>query len=280
MRLCGPSMSLSVVPEVGLIGAGRIGTALALLAGDRGAPVPLWQRLSAPAQRGSEPFVLGDLPAGTPLLVCSRNDQLADILAALPPERRADAVLVQNGMLRSFLADQGLSGLTRALLFFAVNQRGERPVPGGTNPLCGPHAQRVAAWLCSLGLQASAVPAPEFAAVEVEKLLWNSVFGLLCEALAQPASQVAGHHPQAVATLVHELLPVALLAAPEATGLLGQAEQEQALIQRLCAYSEALGGYQASVKEWPWRNGWFVTAAKARGIPLPAHDQWLRQVGK
>jgi hypothetical protein len=131
-----------------------------------------------------------------------------------------------------------------------------------------------------VGLQANAVPAPEFAAIEVEKLLWNSVFGLLCEALQQPASQVAKAHEADVAALVHELLPVALTAATEAIALLGQAEQEQALTRRLCAYSAALGGYQASVKEWPWRNGWFVTAAQARNLLLPLHDQWLRQIGR
>jgi hypothetical protein len=273
-------MSQLDVPEVGLIGAGRIGTALALLANDHGAPIPLWQRLTQPALRGTEACGLQELAAGTPLLLCSRNDQLADILAALPPERRADAVLVQNGMLRSFLAEQGLSGLTRGLLFFAVNQRGERPVPGGVNPLCGPHAVRVARWLCSLGLQAKAVSAPEFAAIEVEKLLWNSVFGLLCQVYQQPVSQVALAHEAEVVALVHELLPVALTAAPEAIGLLGQAEQEQALTHRLCAYSAELGGYQASVKEWPWRNGWFVTAAQARDLSTPIHDQWLRQIGR
>lgn len=210
-------------------------------------------------------------------MVCTRNDALADVLRSIPAERHADMVLVQNGMLRDFVRDHALPPLTRGLLFFAVASRGGPAEPGGVSPFCGRHAALIAAWLQAIGLPAAAVDAGSFAALEVEKLLWNCIFGLLSQALQLPVGQVVAAQRDAVTALVHELLPVALRAAPEAVPALASHTGEQALIERLCGYSLAISDYRGAVKEWPWRNGWFATAAGPGALPVHAH--WLAQAG-
>jgi len=72
-------------------------------------------------------------------------------------------------------------------------------------------------------------------------------------------------------------LPVALRAAPEAAPTLGSSAGAQLLLERLCGYSLAIADYRGAVKEWPWRNGWFVTAAGPGALPVHAH--WLAQAG-
>ena len=94
-----------------VIGAGRIGTAFSAAAG------------CALITRERGWFVL-DEPAGDPIAVCVRNDDLGAVLAAVPKHRWPDLVFVQNGMIDPWLEDHGLEGNTRGLLFFAVATRG------------------------------------------------------------------------------------------------------------------------------------------------------------
>lgn len=251
-------------PQALVIGAGRIGTALAEQSRQRGLQVPLltrhdgWQALQA--------------VAGTPIVVCVRNDDLSAVVARVPPHRRGDLVFVQNGMLRPWLAAHGFDNPTRGLLFFAVAQRGDAPAPGASSPLCGPHAPAVAQWLRALDLPAEAVTPAAFAAVEVEKLLWNCAFGLLCQAHACTVGQVVQQHRAELAALCAELLA---LAAP----VCGAELELGALVERLCSYSLAIGDYRGAVKELPWRNGWFVAQARQLGVACPLHTALLQQAG-
>ena len=52
------------------------------------------------------------------------------------------------------------------------------------------------------------------------------------------------------------------------------------LLERLSAYSRSIADYRGAVKEWPWRNGWFVVEARARGIATPTHDRLLAAIGR
>lgn len=255
----------SASPQVVVIGGGRIGTALVQQSQARGVAVALvtrdagWQAL--------------DAAAGTPIALCVRNDDLDAVLARLPPHRRGDLAFLQNGMLRPWLAAQGFDNPTRGLLFFAVGRRGDPPAPGGTSPFVGPHAAALARWLGDLGLAAEAVDAPAFAAIEVEKLLWNCAFGLMCQAHGCSVGAVVRDHGAQLRALCAELLQ---LAAPACGVDLAFAP----LFERLCAYSLAIADYRGAVKEWPWRNGWFVAEAAARQRDCPEHARLLQRIGR
>jgi ketopantoate reductase len=253
------------IPHALVIGGGRIGTALVQQSQLRGLHVPLltrldgWQALKA--------------PAGPPIAVCVRNDDLDAVVQRVPAHRRADLVFLQNGMLRPWLGRQGLDNATRGLLFFAVGQRGDAPLPGGTSPLTGPQAQAMAQWLAQLGLPAMAVAPGEFADVEVEKLLWNCAFGLMCQVYGCSVGQVVLLHRGQLSDLCAELLA---LAGPAC----GAELELQPLVERLCQYSLAIGDYRGAVKEWPWRNGWFVQQALAKGADCPVHTGLLQRIGR
>lgn len=248
-----------------VIGGGRIGTALAESSLARGLRVPLvtrsagWQAL--------------DEPAGVPVAVCVRNDDLSSVIARVPQQRRADLVFLQNGMMRPWLEQQGLSDASRGLLFFAVAQRGSPPVAGGSSPMVGRHAPAMAVWLQTLQLPAATVTQTGFAAVEVEKILWNCLFGLLCQVHGCAVGTVVEQHRQQVADLAAELLPLAGQAC-------GADLELDPLVERLCAYSLAIGDYRGAVKEWTWRNGWFVQEAARRGVACPLHWQLTEGLGR
>jgi hypothetical protein len=167
-----------------IIGAGRVGGALAARARANGTPCTLVDRA-----RGWE--TLQD-PAGDPIVLAVRNDDLDAVVGRVPQHRRADLVLVQNGMLRDWLAAHGLQAATRGLLFFAVPRRGAPIELGPANPFWGPHAARMARWFELLGLPAKVLDASDFATAELEKLLWNSCFGtaalVSCANTSKPTS--------------------------------------------------------------------------------------------
>ncbi len=250
--------------SLAIIGAGRVGSALAQRSEAAGTPAHLltrdsgWDRL--------------DPTAGSPILVATRNDDLDAVVSRVPAARHRDLVFVQNGMLRPWLEARGLAGATRGLLFFAVPRRGDPVEPGGTSPFHGPHAAEVAQWLGKLGLEASALSASGFAALELEKLIWNAAFGLLCERFSADVGTVVTEHRQALEELTAEMLRVG---GPS----LGVELALAPLVDRLAAYSLTIPRYRGAVKEWRWRNGWFVDQARAREISTPRHDEWLAATG-
>lgn len=246
-----------------VIGGGRIGTALVQQSQAHGLNVPLVRR--------EDGWQALDEPPGPPIAVCVRNDDLSAVLQRVPAHRRADLVFLQNGMLRPWLSDHGLEKASRGLLFFAVAQRGGPAIPGGVSPMAGARAQAMASWFRQIDLPAAAVSPEEFAAVEVEKLLWNSAFGLLCEVYRCDVGTVVHQHRQQLWDLAAEMLQLAGPACGADLAL-------EPLVERLCAYSLAIADYRGAVKEWPWRNGWFVQEAARRGLRSPVHEELTKRL--
>jgi hypothetical protein len=224
-----------------IVGGGRVGGALAargvgeLIDRERG-----WARLAG--------------PGGEPVMVATRPDDLAAVVARVPARRRVDLVFVQNGAIRDHLDALGVGGATRGLLFFAVAARGQDLVPGGSSPFTGPHAAAVVAAFGRAGVPAEAVADGAFRDLELEKLLWNSIFGALGDELGLPVGAIAAEHRAAVAARVADL-------APGARRALGATVDDATLIAKLCAYSASIPAWRAAAREDRWRMGWLRARA-------------------
>lgn len=248
-----------------IIGAGRVGHALKRLADEVDEPCTLVTR--------TEGWDLVAGPPGTPILVAVRADDLDAVLDRVPEHRLEDLVFVQNGMIGPLLTRRGLQQCTRGLLFFAAGQPGTDPDIGDNrSPFTGPHALAMVRFLITVGVPSKRVSWPGFVASELEKLIWNSAFGLLCQAHGCDVGTVCDEHADDLAALVEELRVV------------GRAELNvdiplDALLERLVAYSRTIPDYTGAVKAWRWRNGWFVDAAARRGKSMPTHERLLAMAG-
>jgi len=248
-----------------VIGAGRIGLTLHQRAEERGQPCTLVTR-----EQGWD--LLAGKP-GTPIVVAVRNDDLDDVVARVPVHRRTDLVFIQNGMLRPWLQAIGLPLATRGVLYFAVPERGAPIQPGGPSPFFGDYAPEMVSWFAELGIEAQVVTWPRFCSRELEKLIWNAAFGLLCEHLATDVGGVCKNHFLELRSLVQELRRVGRAA-------LGIDVPLDFLLHRLCSYSSTIPRYRGSVKEWDWRNGWFLRAAADYKVSTPLHRELLHAIGK
>ncbi|MEO0602078.1 MAG: hypothetical protein AAF211_11625 [Myxococcota bacterium] len=245
--------------SVTIIGAGRIGTALAERARAASAEVALVTRTDGWAGLGE---------STGPILVATRNDGLADVVARTPESRRADLVFLQNGAIRTRLADLGVPDADRGLIYFLVASRGG-PVAGGqTSIFTGRHASTVADWFAALGLAARAVDREAFGTWEWEKHVWIAAHGVLCPALGATVGQVGIAHHDALFDLVSEW------------AALGEAEWGVAtppadLVDRLVVYSSEIPDYRPTLKAWDDRNGWFVEVAARHGLPADVHLRFV-----
>jgi len=68
-----------------------------------------------------------------PIYICTRNNDLEEIIESTPSSRREDLVFLQNGMLDPYLKSKGLSDNTQALIYFAVAKKGDQPIDGKTD---------------------------------------------------------------------------------------------------------------------------------------------------
>jgi hypothetical protein len=48
-------------------------------------------------------------------------------------------------------------------------------------------------------------------------------------------------------------------------------------VRRLLAYSDSIPTFRAGVKEWSWRDGWWVQAAARHGVVTPRYTEMLEQ---
>lgn len=219
-----------------IIGRGRVGTALARRGVGRGlGREEGWERL--------------DGPAGAPILVAVRPDDLAGVVARVPAHRRDDLVFVQNGAIRDTLDALGVGGATRGLLFFAVPARGDDVSGGGASPFAGRHAAAVVAAFTAGGVAAEVVDDATFRDVELEKLLWLVVFGEIGDATGLTVGEIADTRRSDVAGLVAAY-------APGARAALGATIGDDALVARLCAYSATIPAWRAASREPRWRADW------------------------
>lgn len=218
-----------------------------------------------------------------PILVCTRNDDLDDVLQATPPSRRKDLVFFQNGMLEPWFLSNGLGKAEQVLAYFAISKLGEPPIDGktDTNPegltaAYGKWALAVAARLNAGGLSCKVLNEETFQKQMLEKLIWISAFMLV--GARHPGASVGvveKEHRSEVTALIAEL---AAAAAGE-KGIVFDGGIEE----RLCAYSRAVAHFPTAVKEFKWRNGWFYSLtekalAAGRPDPCPLHTAWLKEL--
>ncbi|KAF9613190.1 hypothetical protein IFM89_005992 [Coptis chinensis] len=198
-------------------------------------------------------------------------------------EEDEDLVFFQNGMLEPWLHSKGLNDVEQVLAYFAVSKLGEPPVDGktDTNPegltaAYGKWASAVATRLQAGGLSCKVLDKEAFQKQMLEKLIWICAFMLV--GARHPGATVGvveKEYRSEVASLISELAS----AAAAEKGLLF----EEAMVERLCAYSRAVAHFPTAVKEFKWRNGWFYSLTQqaiteGKPDPCPLHTEWLKEL--
>lgn len=220
-----------------------------------------------------------------PIYICTRNDALQGIVDATPPERRADLVFMQNGMLGSFLDDNGLSANTQVLLYLAVSKLGEKPIdgvtefnPDGLTAATGKWADAFSARLAKGGLKCRSLAGDDYKAAMLEKHVWICSF-MMVGALngGITVGEVGESHTEQMEPLVAELC-----ASGEAA--LG-VKLPSGAFDRLLAYGRSVAHFPTAVKEFGWRNGWFYELTKkalesGAADPTPLHTAGLKELGQ
>ena len=203
-----------------------------------------------------------------PILVCTNAGDLRDLIPTIPRACLESLVFVQNGMIDPVLHELECGGCTRGLLYFAVPTRESDLEPGGQSIFTGRHAEYVSEWFGALGLDCDVVTSNAFSAEMASKLIWNCTFGLMCDVHEATVGLLVEQYRDEVDSLISELCMVAN------RGIGCNLDPEQVSTD-LCAYSSSIHGYRGSLKQWEWRNGWFVDVASQLSLPTPVHARLL-----
>lgn len=244
-----------------IIGKGRVGTGLSLL----DESIQMFGREDSLE-------ALNDVTNSDLILVCTRNDDLDPILSSLSRKAQKRIVLVQNGMLSPYISGLAESPAARAILYFAVSKKGDKPQPGGDTLISGQYASQLKEFFDSVSIPSRVVESSEMAKVEMEKLLWNSVMGLFGQVYEESVGDTLEKHWSEVETVIDELLPVIK------KDLNIEYDRDE-LLKSLKDYSHEVDYYSARVKEWEWRNAWFFDALKRQSMDAPKWIELHERVG-
>lgn len=207
-----------------------------------------------------------------PVYVCTRNDDLKDIIESCPESKKEDLVFVQNGMLERFLRRYDMAENTRANIYFAVNKMDAKPIDGitETNPdgqtaVCGKWEGAFHDRITNAGLTCKISKERDFRRSQLDKLIWISVFNLLGSVHGNiSCGEVARMHTKEVTEMSIELAQMVRFTLT--VGMLPDIEK------RMLAYGRAVKDFPTSLKEFKWRNGFFYdysTLAMKNGFPDP-----------
>lgn len=219
---------------VNVIGNGRVGGYIASLS-------------EARVYKRNDPLV--DFNEG-PIVVATRNDDLVSIIPKIPKERINDLVFIQNGMYLTELKSLGVTDPTLILIYFAIQSKGDTPVDGGGTLATGKHSDYFVNLFSKPGIKIKQVENLIFYRSMFEKLLWNCVFGLLCRIHKKNVGTIVLESKDEITTLCNEL--VCVIEDTQGVTL------DTGVVDRLCEYSLTIADYQGDVKEFKWRNGWFL----------------------
>ncbi len=129
----------------------------------------------------------------------------------------------------------------------------------------------MAQWLSALGVPAWSVDWARFSYFEVEKLIWIASMGLLGQRHGCTVGEVVDQHADELEPLIDELSQVC-------RADMGVDVPLDYLLNNIVAYSLEIPHFRNTVKERPWRNGWFLETAERRGVHTPLHRQWMAEV--
>jgi ketopantoate reductase len=206
-------------------------------------------------------------PGGV-LLVCVREEALAEVLPRLKgvgPQRLA---FFQNGWVRPLLED--LPGCTRSLIWFT--SKGEffrllRP-----SVFCGPQAAFLAEALGRGGVPSVAVGEDAFAAGEAEKMGFNCVVGLPLAVHGVSLSEYLERHWEEARAVFDEAASV----TARATG----ATASPGWWDEFVRLSGPIGWVRASTaKALEYRNGAVVRLAHTLDLAAPVNERLLAAIG-
>ena len=204
---CRADASSSGADTVTIVGRGRVGTTIGKMCESLGVR-------HAFVTRGMASF-----PPSGPIYVATHASDVDAVLAKIPEARLPEVVLLQGGLLRApWLARRGLASATQCCLYLSASADGAVVPPPPDVPTvlsdgpCASHAAdllaaaNVATVLCGDrgGGRASSAA---FARVSLEKLLWTSIFWMLCAASGPGVAvgDVVDSEPELVRALAAEL---------------------------------------------------------------------------
>lgn len=218
-----------------------------------------------------------------PIYVCTRNNDLENIIESTPSDRREDLIFLQNGVLTKYLTAKGLQDNTQALIYYAVAKKGENPIdgitdlnPDGLTAVTGKWAEDFAARLSNAGLSCKVLDKPTWTVAMLEKHIWICAFMAVGAKHGCTVGDVENLYNEEVRTLISELTAAA---AKEC-----KVKFPGGVEDRLCAYARSVAHFPTALKEFEWRNGWFIDISKSalshkEADPCPIHTEYIKNAG-
>jgi len=244
-----------------IVGAGRIGQALRDMGNAAGFTDSMVGRQDSIDAQGSGP-----------VYVATRNDALASVIAKCPTSRKSDLVFYgQNGYIEDFLKEQGVfESSTKVLVYMAVAKLGEKPTDGitdlnpeGLTAATGLWADQVAARLRGAGLTCNVLNEDDFRASMFEKHMWISAFMLLGVHHGGTVGDVQSKHAGDLKKMVAEMMNVLIVER--------NVKFTPGVEERLLAYAKTVAHFPTALKEFEWRNQFWLDLTRARAA-ASKHD--------
>jgi hypothetical protein len=200
-------------------------------------------------------------PRGVPLLISVRENDLAGVLAHVPPHRGKDLIFVQNGFIDEIIAPYPEA--TRAVIWFTA--KGTFFADLLPSPVFGPRADLVRRLISGAGASAEVLTDQDvFRRYALEKAVWSCIVGAPLAVWGLNLSAARHTRMADIKAIVNEACDVVRVA-------LGTEIAPQRVLATLDDTSSQLGWMRGGTQAVAWRNAKLVEWGERCGIPTPAN---------
>lgn len=222
-----------------------------------------------------------DIPG--PVYLCTRSDDLEELIQSCPENKKEDLVFMQNGMIEPLLKRYALwDEVTLANIYFALTKKGGDPIDGrtdmhpqGLTNATGKWATALSQRLEKADLTCNVVNKRDCRRSMLDKLIWISSVMLIGSVHGGiPVGEVEKFHKKELTEMVSEMgnmirTTLAIAVFPNQ-------------VERLNAYSRVIPQFPTALKEFKWRNGFFydfsmLARKNGFGDYTPMHTAYLEE---
>ena len=222
---------------------------------------------------------LNQLNIQLPSFVCVRISNLSDLIPKLNRLQITDTnlIFIQNGLYDHLFNNfYDKNQVTKIVLYASISDNPNHMIDGKLSVVHGPLADMMIKLFAHHHISLKKVDKIQFYHLQIEKMIWLSATSLLCSAHNTNIQGILTKHLPTLTLLCNELITAAENIDNK---LIFDRHQ---VMTKIIQFSETLSHSHPivpSLKEFSYRNGWFLLNCKNPTTLLPLHCQYLDNLG-
>ena len=212
-------------------------------------------------------------------MICVKTSDLLELMPKLNNHHCDNLVFMQNGLYDDLLnkhLNENKYKITKIILYLSISKIGSNLIDGKLSVVNGPMSNQLISIFKDSNIKLAAVNDDIYLQISIEKMIWLSIFSILCTYYDCSTNDVLANKSQLLTDLTIELIKVA-------ESKISVKFAKDQMLKRIFQFSKNISkaNLKLSIKEFNYRNGWFLTKtnhSRKTQMTKSLHYEYLKKL--